>query len=510
MRELRIIDEFELKSFFGKHFIEFRDIVWDVEEAQAPLKLEQISQVPEDILNSISSPTSNPKIQTPSVRSHVAESIISPTAKEALYISPPKYPRIDTDQIAFMEEADYGRASIMYTSLPVIPQCQNEISITTRPEMMLDSDFLRLFPNHVIQTRKPPLYERLPKVKFYDDIGIVLPISGFTDKQLLDNVIKYPHLHQLKRVVNNQLVPFHAHIEIDGELHPIDQVWDSLPISKIVPKKSEYVMEYVTRRYLLERDLRKIIHKYPMAGQLDPFLTLFAPPEFYQSYGYKDAVSLAKQCVNARIAYRKSRNGILQNSGVSRCIYAPYCVQPECKLVCPTYQQIDYLLSQNELSPPNPIYSLPADTYELADNLITKYTSGFHFIENNNPGEFAKLLTYCSICTHWRGSRFSMVVYHLKFAKYIERLRASWSQKDESDDLQYTRIWAESAKVLIISNLDFVSFGDFECQTLLQLIQDRADNGKLTFIVCKDHTKLVGRSSFFSVFTNTLKEARTK
>lgn len=103
-----------------------------------------------------------------------------------------------------------------------------------------------------------------------------------------------------------------------------------------------------------------------------------------------------------------------------------------------------------------------------------------------------------------------MVVYQLRFSQYIDKLRSSWNQAVESDALQYMRIWARSAKVLVISNFDFVSFGDFECQTLLQLIQDRADAGKLTFLVCRDRTKLVGRSSFFSVLSDTLKEARVE
>ena len=514
LKTIPTVDEDSLKECFKSYFIPVRDICWDIEISDEPGDTsDEVQVVPEAIIaaaksKSIGAP--NPIKQSTNV-----ETKIGLTSKEDLYLAPPKYPRFDASVIKFAQKAAYDRTSIIYESLPKIPRKQNEISITTDVNAMLEQDLMKLFPNHVIQTRKPPMYSELPKVKFYEDIGTVLPIKGFTEKQLLDNVIKYPHLYQLKREVEGQLFPFHYHIEIDGELHITSEIWDTLPISKVVPKTAEFMLEYVTRRYLLERDLRKIEHKYPMLGTLEPFLTLFGPKDFYMNHGFRDLESIARQCVVSRISYRQSRNGVIANSGVSRCIYAPFCIQPDCKIVCSTYNQIDYLLDQNNITPPDNVFSAPEEVYDVADKILTKYQGQFKVIQtdhkhlgeyiNHHSNEFVKVLTYCSICNNWKGSKYSMAVYNLKFSKYTERIRASWTMNGEPEDLQYMRIWANSAKVLIISNLDYVSFGDVECQSLLQLVQDREEQGKTTIVVCKDIGHLVGRSSFFTVFLSVLK-----
>ena len=529
LREMPIVDEFALKAQFGRDFIEFRDIVWDVpDRSAADSKVPPPQIVAKSIPDDIIAKAKQGVISTPVTKG--VDSVYA-TPKSNLYISPPKYPRMNTDVISFMEAADYGRASIIYQSLPQIPLSQNQISLTTQADKLIDSDLLKLFPTHIIHTRKSSLYDPIDGLDYDEDIGVIIPIKGFTTKQIVDNIIRYPHIHQLKRKIGDTLVPFQSYIEIDGSLERVDKIWQTLPISKYLEPKPEYVTEYVVRRYLLERDIRKIAHKSTIEGTLDPFLTLFAPPDFYAGYRYKDPIELARLCVKSRISYRASRNGVINNSGVSNCIFAPYCVQSNCNIVCPTYQQIDYLLSQNELTVPDPVFSMASSLYDYVDMLYTKYTSGFHLVESASlsgksipdsttgvinalpsasSGEVAKLITYCGICNNWRGSQFSMVVYQLRFSQYIDKLRSSWNQAVESDALQYMRIWARSSKVLVISNFDFVSFGDFECQTLLQLIQDRADAGKLTFLVCRDRTKLVGRSSFFSVLSDTLKEARVE
>lgn len=514
LKSIPPVDEDSLKECFKSYFIPVNDIVWDIDLTNdEDNSSDEVQIIPQTIIEAAKAKSIS--ISKPVNSDNNIETQIGLTSKEDLYLAPPKYPRFDTSVIKFAKQAPYGRTSIIYESLPKIPRKQNEISITTDVDTMLESDLLKLFPNTVIQTRKPPMYSELPKVKFYEDIGTVIPIKGYTEKQLIENVIKYPHLHQLKREVDGELFPFHYHIEIDGKLHVTSEIWDTLPISKLVPKTTEFMLEYVTRRYLLERDIRKIEHKYPMLGTLEPFLTLFGPKDFYINHGFRDVTSIARQCVISRVNYRQSRNGIIANSGVSRCIYAPFCIQPDCKIVCSTYNQIDYLLDQNNITPPHNVFSAPEEAYEAADKILTKYQGQFRVIQtdqkslgeyiNKHSNEFVKVLTYCSICNNWKGSKYSMTVYNLKFSKYVERIRASWTMSGEPDDLQYMRIWSNSAKVLIISNLDYVSFGDVECQSLLQLIQDREEQGKTTIVVCKDIGHLVGRSSFFNVFLSVLK-----
>jgi hypothetical protein len=147
---------------------------------------------------------------------------------------------------------------------------------------------------------------------FHPVVGAVYPISGFTYEQVLDNIIRYPHLFKLSKVVNGEIIGFYSTIEIDDELHKILDVWESLPESKSIPFVKEYVRDYVVRRYLLERDIKHIEHKYPMYGTLEPFLTLFTTPDEYIDLGYREIETMARQCVQARISYKKSRNPVLR------------------------------------------------------------------------------------------------------------------------------------------------------------------------------------------------------
>ena len=177
---------------------------------------------------------------------------------------------------------------------------------------MTDSELLNLFPTEFIRTRAECMYEEHPGIKCDSQLGLILPIKGYTEKQLRDNIIKYPHIFKLMKCVEGSFESFYSTIEIDGQLHKISEVWKNLPESKSIPYTKEFVKEYVVRRYLLERDIKHIDHKYKIFGSLDPFLTLFAPADFYVFAGYKKPVELAKSCVIARVNYKQSRNPVLR------------------------------------------------------------------------------------------------------------------------------------------------------------------------------------------------------
>lgn len=147
---------------------------------------------------------------------------------------------------------------------------------------------------------------------FDENLGVILPINGFTYDQIRENIIKYPHFYKLKRKINNNFVSFYSNIEIDNSLHDTLEVWDSLPDSKLIPKTTEFIKEYVVRRYLLERDIYKIKHKYPIFGNIDPFLTLFTTPADYIQFGFSDTEYIAKQCVISRVNYLQTRNPVLR------------------------------------------------------------------------------------------------------------------------------------------------------------------------------------------------------
>lgn len=235
-----------------------------------------------------------------------------PTPKSDILLAPPKYPQLDTSKI-FAEDRTGPNHLVVYYSLPEIPTCQREISVTTDINKMRDSDLLNLFPNRMIRVRHKDIYTvQAEGLEQHPELSYILPIAGYTKEQLIDNIVKYPTFIKLRRVIDGELVNFADNIEIDGELHKTLEVWDTLPDTENIPKTAGFVIEYVVRRYLLERDIKHIEHKYPMLGTLDPFLTLFMPADDYKRYGYKDSLALAKANVNSRVSYKTTRNPILR------------------------------------------------------------------------------------------------------------------------------------------------------------------------------------------------------
>ena len=234
------------------------------------------------------------------------------TPQYAVSLKHPAIPQIDYSKAPWISGVVNGEEYAIYESLPRIPAIQNEISVTTDSSIMRDKDFLNLFPNHVMHTRRPAMYEKVDGLYYDPDIGTILPIEGYTLEQCIDNVIQYPHLFQLKRFVKNEWVMFSSYIEINGELLPSVSAWNDIPDSKKIPAHPEYIYEYVLRRYLLERDVGKVYHKYEIWGTLDPFLTLFAPADWYAKHGYRDSLDIAKKCVDSRVSFLRSRNPIIR------------------------------------------------------------------------------------------------------------------------------------------------------------------------------------------------------
>lgn len=232
------------------------------------------------------------------------------TKKEDLYIKSPTYPQFDYSK-PWLSRQDGSDRLVIYTSLPEIPTKQNEISVTTDVNKLTEPELINLYPTRFIQTRSSAMYEPVPGIELDEYLGLILPISGYTREEIIDNIIRYPHIYKLQRIVDDEFRSFYNDIEIDGQLFSIDSVWDTLPESKIIPKQSEFIKEYVVRRYILERE-KGINHVYPMYGRLDEYLTLFMPLSFYIDRGYSDTTEIARKCVNSRVLFKQSRNPILR------------------------------------------------------------------------------------------------------------------------------------------------------------------------------------------------------
>lgn len=288
-------------------YVAFNDINWESDEIVKVMSTASATSIETSTTPEVE--TTKPVISV--VPKSTSKLFVTPTPKEDLYLKPPVIPRF-TPSAVFASVVYDDTLHCIYNSVPTIPQKQNEISITTNVMQMTSKDLYKLYPNHFIRTRAAALYEPISKLEMLDDLGAVLPITHFTRDQVIDNIIKYPHLYKLLKVVDDQIVSFYTTIEIDGELKRTADIWNMLPESDKIPYNSDYIKEYVARRYLLERDIDGVHHKYPLFGTLDPYLTLFTTPEDYIKYGYSDLEDIAKRCVNARVSYKQSRNPILR------------------------------------------------------------------------------------------------------------------------------------------------------------------------------------------------------
>lgn len=251
---------------------------------------------------------------TPATVTNYKDVTIPETPSTDLYIQAPEIPQFDVTKPWVQKQVGADLLTI-YTTLPEIPLRQRDISITTNVEKMTDSDLLKLYPNHFIRTRAKELYIPQTNMDFDKDFGVILPIDDYSKEQVLDNIIKYPHLYKLAReqqtADGKELVSFYAYMEIDGELVDTLSVWDSLEIAKWIPKNAEFIKEYIVRKYLMDIEYKGATFKYPIFGTLDPYLTLFMPAGEYAKRGY-DVVDLARKCVQSRVSYKQSRSPVLR------------------------------------------------------------------------------------------------------------------------------------------------------------------------------------------------------
>ena len=291
------IDDDLIQEVLGDVYLTVDAIDWDVPVTENP------TIAPTNIVRPMTS-VSNTSLPT------YKDATIKETPSTDLYIQAPDIPQFDVTR-PWMQKQCGADMLVIYTTLPEVPKRQRDISITTDVNIMTDSDLLNLYPNHIIHTRAPIMYEPQLNMDYDKDLGVIPPIDDYSREQVLDNIIKYPHLYKLVREQNNELVSFYAYMEIDGELKDTLEVWDSLEISKWIPKNAEFIKEYIVRKYLMDIEYKGATFKYPLFGTLDPFLTLFMPAEEYIKRGY-NAVDLAKKCVESRVSYKQSRSPVIR------------------------------------------------------------------------------------------------------------------------------------------------------------------------------------------------------
>lgn len=478
------------KPILGDLYIDYRSIEWNITPAEKPA-------------------VSNNKPKLIKQK----QGVVVDTPKEDLYLRAPQYPRFDTSNY-WLSDTIGSEHFYIHPSLPIVPEKQGDVSCTTDVNKMTEKELLKLYPNHLIHTRDPIMYEPIDGVTMDKDLGLLIPIAGYTLEQLRDNIIRYPHFFQLTRMLNDKEISFYKHIEIDGQLYDTLEVWDSLPISKKLPKTSEFIKEYIVRKYLLDRDAG-MEHKYPLHGTLDPFLTIFAPMEFYSAYG--NPAELMRKCVLSRVSFFQSRNPYIANYlqvkqgerlpyGTIHCPFKPYCRKSTCDAACPDLLEIQYLLERNNLNNNNSIYTLPVKDIQKASEWLTAASNPLRVVISDNTLDTASCLTYAAICKHWKGNTLHCSVYRLDFADYIDREKSSYSTYTPDDMFEYIKIFIQKAKVLIISNIDFMQFNDFNAKTLIAILSRRMFNQQTTIVISPKLNKLMGSGQVYQALIDLLRK----
>lgn len=501
------IDVNRLVAALNKLYLKEADIDWDIDVVDSSTDPAP-APVVKSAAKSANKPMDKAEIKSESKATNKtaskpkAEKPVVDTPKEWLYLMMPQYPKMKTDTV-FLDDTVGMERFYIHPSLPIIPEKQSEISVTTDVNRMTERDLLNLFPNCFIRTRNKAMYEPYDNIPMDKDLGLLLPIKGYTQEQIRENIIKYPHSFKLSRILDDKEISFYKHIELDGKLYDTLEVWDSLPDSKYIPKNAEFIKEYIVRKYLLDRD-NGVEHKYPLRGTLEPYITLFAPPSFYN----EDPANLARKCVAARISYLRSRNpylerykyvmqGKLMPNTTITCPHKQYCMKSICNTVCPNYVEFDYLMERNNLLGDKKVFSFSDKMLSHALECLVAASETYKVVITGDTSDMASCLTYASICQHYIGNAFHCSVYHLNFMEYINKLQQSWSTGID-EDLEYTNIFLERAKVVIISNLDFVQFKDFQSQTLLNIAHNRKLHRQSTLIVSPNLNSLIGSGAFFA------------
>lgn len=191
---------------------------------------------------------------------------------------------------------------------------------------------------------------------------------------------------------------------------------------------------------------------------------------------------------------------------MDNCIFAPFCTLPICDKACPSLVETSYLFERNGCSLKGNVPGSSAKDI-LKVQRILHADNKLKITIADDTSTLANLLTYCGICENWQGNRLHCNVYHLKYSAYLDSVQRSWGLKDIPESLEYTQIWINTAKILIISNLDFVKFQDFQSQTLLNIIHDRMSNGLTTIVVSPKLSTLVGSGMFFNRIKAMFEEA---
>lgn len=188
------------------------------------------------------------------------------------------------------------------------------------------------------------------------------------------------------------------------------------------------------------------------------------------------------------------------------CVFSSYCSSTYCDMSCVKNTISQILLDKSDIQTSNNVYKLDSTCKSSAWEIVNSSFGSFKVICKDDPSQYADILTFASICNFCVGHGSSVNVYHLKYSKYIQSIRDSWSS-GVTPKLRESQAFVSNSKILIISGLDYYNLKDFECQTLLTLLQERDRANMCTIIVVHDVNSLFGSGPFFNPLKEKLKGA---
>ena len=195
---------------------------------------------------------------------------------------------------------------------------------------------------------------------------------------------------------------------------------------------------------------------------------------------------------------------------MNNCVFTGHCIKATCDQSCPALAEASFLLEQNGISINSRVFHTEPVLLTKYNRIVADSEGKIQTVIAKDTNAVAELITYCGICKYWKGSRLHTSVYNLKLSQHLEDIQGSWKNSSNLDDLEYQKIWVSKAKLLIISNIDFVNFKDFQCQTLLQLLQSRDKPELGTIIVSPQIQSIVGSGLFFNRLQETLGRTTVK
>ena len=195
---------------------------------------------------------------------------------------------------------------------------------------------------------------------------------------------------------------------------------------------------------------------------------------------------------------------------MNKCMFTGHCIKSTCDQSCPAFVESSFLLEQNGIGINSSVFHADPVLLNKYNKIVDASEGKLQTVIAKNTNAASELIAYCGVCKYWKGSRLHTAVYNLKLSQYLEGIQNSWSNSANKDDLEYQKIWVSKAKLLIISNIDFVNFKDFQCQTLLTLLQSRDKPEFGTIIVSPPTQSLVGGGMFFNRLQETLGRTTVK